>query len=170
MLTLRCTRAVRARLHLPENLPLPQASSGVLGDWYVHLVRFGHVQLILATSERSLLTVLLPARDLRKNLSHNIRTAVAALLEALDVSPESARREIAAMEPVAFGRAENRRVLGSMNDFAFQARIHLAGGEGDLLAVALRLAETPMSAIGLRSGDLGYPDKLARELLASHVV
>ncbi|MGH8289277.1 MAG: DUF6933 domain-containing protein [Steroidobacteraceae bacterium] len=154
MLTLRCTRAVGARLHLPENLPLPQASSGVLGDWYVQLVRIGHVQLILATSERSLLTVLLPARDLRKNLAQNMRTAVAALLEALDVSPESVRREIAAMEPIAFGCAENRKILGSMNDFAFQARIQVAAGEADLLAVARRLAETPMSAIGLQEPSL----------------
>lgn len=57
-----------------------------------------------------------------------------------------------------------------MNDFAFQGRIHLAAREGDLIAIALRLAVTPMSAIGLGSGDLGFPDKLARELLASHAV
>src|SRR6185312_17306291 len=44
------------------------------------------------------------------------------------------------------------------------------GGEGDLLAIARRLAETPISAIGRGWGDLGFPDKLARELLASHAV
>jgi hypothetical protein len=86
------------------------------------------LMLILATAERSLLTALLPARDLRKSLAQNMRMAVAALLEALDMSPESIRREIAAIGPVASGRAENRRVLGSMNDFAFQARIHMAAG------------------------------------------
>jgi Domain of unknown function (DUF6933) len=170
MLTLRCTKAVRARLRLPENLPPPHASTGLLGDWYVHLVRFGRAQLILATSERSLLTVLLPAKGLRDNLAQNLCTAVAALLETLDVSPDSIGREIAAMEPVAFGRAQNRRVLGSMNDFAFQASVHMAAGEGDLLAIAQRLAATPMSAIGHKAGDLGFPDKLARELLASHAV
>jgi hypothetical protein len=74
------------------------------------------------------------------------------------------------MEPVAFGRAQNRRVLGSMNDFAFQASIHMAAREGDLLAIAHRLGETPMSAIGHKPGHVGFPDKLTRELLASHAV
>jgi hypothetical protein len=30
------------------------------------------------------------------------------------------------MQPVSFARATNRRVLGSMNDLAFQASHHLA--------------------------------------------
>jgi hypothetical protein len=44
------------------------------------------------------------------------------------VSGEALAREIAAMEPVIFGRATNRRVLGSMNELAFQASVFLARG------------------------------------------
>jgi hypothetical protein len=68
------------------------------------------------------------------------------------------------MEPVAFGRATNRRVLGSMNDMAFQASVHLARGD-DLLTISRRLADTPMSAIGTKQGGYGYPGKIACELL-----
>lgn len=68
------------------------------------------------------------------------------------------------MHPVSFARATNRRVLGSMNDFAFQASHHLARGE-DLATIAVRLADTPMSAIGERPGHLGFPDMLVRALL-----
>jgi hypothetical protein len=89
-------------------------------------------------------------------------------LESLDVPREAVAREIAAMEPVAFGRATNRRVLGSMNDLAFQASVQLARGD-DLLTISRRLADTPMSAIGTKRGYYGYPREVARELLTATV-
>jgi Domain of unknown function (DUF6933) len=135
MLTLRCTRSIRTRLRLAD-LPESPPSTGVLGDWYVHLIRSGHNQFVLATSERSLLTVLLPAKELREKLTPNLKAALRALLESFGVSREAIDREIAAMAPVTFGRATNRRVLGSMNDFAFQVTAHLAQGEGNLLATS----------------------------------
>ena len=169
MLTLRCTRLVRDRLRLPRQMvPEPPPSTGRLGDWYVHLVRFGRPEFAIATNERSLLTVLLPARALRTTLAPNLRAAVGSLLESIGVSREMVAREIAAMEPVTFGRATNRRVLGSINDLAFQASVHLARGD-DLFTISRRLADTPMSAIGTKRGDYGYPREVARELLTTTV-
>jgi len=149
---------------LPKDPPEPPPSTCALGDWYVHLVRFGRSEFAVATSERSLLTVLLAARGLRTGLAPNLRAAVGALLVALGVARELVAREIAAMEPTAFGRTTNRRVLGSMNDLAFQASVHIRRGD-DLLAISRHLAETPMSAIGPKRGDLGYPIEIVRELL-----
>jgi hypothetical protein len=168
VLTLRCTQRARKRLRLPEQFPEAHASSGALGDWYVHLVRFGRSEFAIATSERCLLTVLLPARELRTSLVPNLHATLRSLLERLGVPDEQVSRELASMEPVSFARATNRRVLGSMNDFAFQAGHHLARGD-DLATIADRLAHTPMSAIGEGPGHLGFPDMLARALLAGGV-
>lgn len=166
---MRCTRVVRDRLHLPrQTVPEPPPSTGRLGDWYVHLVHFGRPEFVIATSERSLLTVLFPARALRTTLVSNLRAALASLLESLGVSGEAVAREVAAMESVSFGRATNRRVLGSMNELAFLASVLLARGE-DLPTVSRRLADTPMSAIGTKQGDYGYPGKIACELLTMRV-
>jgi hypothetical protein len=169
VLTLRCTQRVRTRLRLPEQLPEPPASTGALGDWYVHLVRFGRSEFAIATSERCLLTMLLPARELRTSLVRNLHASLRSLLERLDIPQECISRELAAVQPVSFARASNRRVLGSMNDFAFQASHYLTHGD-DLPTIAERLAHTPMSAIGESRGHLGFPDLLARALLASSVV
>jgi hypothetical protein len=51
----------------------------------VHLARFGRQQIVLATSERSLLTVLIPAQQLRNSIEANLQAAVAELLTALRV-------------------------------------------------------------------------------------
>src|SRR5438445_13791914 len=96
VVTLRCTQVVRERLHLPKDLPEPPPSTCALGDWYVHLVRFGRREFAVATSERSLLTVLLAARGLRTGLAPSLRAAVGSLLLALGVARELVPREITA--------------------------------------------------------------------------
>lgn len=160
---------MRKRLRLPEQLPEARASSGALGDWYVHLVRLGRSEFAMATSERCLLTMLLPARELRTSLVPNLHASLRNLLERLDVPEECIDRELATMQPVSFARATNRRVLGSMNDFALQASHHLTCGE-DLATIAEGLAHTPMSAIGEGPRRLGFPDLLARALLTGGIV
>src|SRR5260370_33837339 len=99
MLTLCCTKVVRDRLRLPAQLPAPVQPSTRLGNWYVHLARFGHQQIVLATSERSLLTVLLPARQLRESIEIRFQAAIGELLAALKLTAQIASREFAAWQP-----------------------------------------------------------------------
>jgi hypothetical protein len=167
-ITLRCTQVVRRRLRLSGDLPAAPGTTAALGDWYIHLVRFGRQQVILATSERSLLTVFLPARDLRDSLVPNLQTAVFELLLLLDVPAGAARAEVQAMSPASFGIAINRRVLGSMNQLAHDAS-WVAGRYSDPLALALHLSNTPMSALGAKKGDYGYPDKVTQQLMQLHL-
>ena len=84
----------------------------------------------------------------------------------LGVPPDTVSREIAEMQPAAFASAVNRRVLGSMNEFAWQAGAYLDRTD-DSLELARRLSETPMSAVGSKS-RLGIPADVARELIEAH--
>lgn len=149
---------------MATTLPEPAAPRTVLGAWYIHLIRLGPQQVVMATSERSLLTVLLPARELRRTLASNLRLAVRDLLIALEIPLDAVQREIALMEPVAFGNAVNRRVIGSINEFAYQLDAYV-GDTSNPLELALRLCETPMSAVGSKS-MYGFPKDIARELLS----
>lgn len=165
MITLCCTQKVRRRLALPSEPSALLEPTTRLGNWYVNLVHFGRQQLGLATSERSLLTVILPARGLRETLEGNLRTAVGQLLPALGIPAEIVSRELAEMTPAVVAPAINRHVLGSMNEFAF----HLGFGmerSGDPLVLALGLSDTPMSAVRSKS-RYGIPREVARELLIS---
>jgi len=165
MLSLCCTRITRNRLRLPAQLPAPVLPSTRLGNWYVHLARFGHQQIVLATSERSLLTVLLPARQLRECIEINFQAAVAELLVALQLPAQIVSRELAAMQPISFSAASNRRVIGSMNEYVGQLGSYLAHTD-DSLELSLQLNKTPMSAVGSKS-NYGFPDAVARDLLMS---
>src|SRR3984957_10125716 len=150
MLSLCCTRVIRGRLCLPAQLPAPAQPSTRLGNWYVHLARIGHQQIVLATSERSLLTVLLPARQLRESIEISFQAAVAELLAALQLPAQIVSRELAAAQPISFAAASNRRVIGSMNKFVRQIKSDLTRID-DPLRLSLRLGETPMSAVGSKA-------------------
>jgi hypothetical protein len=154
---------VRERLRLPAQLPAPVQPSTRLGNWYVHLARFGRQQIVLATSERSLLTVLLPARQLRENIEVNFQAAVTELLTALRVPQDKVSCEVAAMHPLSFAAASNRRVIGSINEFVWQLE-NCRTRTNDLLRLSLELSDTPMSAIGSKS-NLGFSHLVARDLL-----
>ena len=101
---------MQRRLRLTQVVANPSPSSAALGDWYLHLVNFGRPQVVLATSERSLLTVLLPARELRTTLEANLVSAVRQLLIAFEIPISAVNREIDAMQPMAYGKATNWRV------------------------------------------------------------
>ena len=163
MVSLCCTRVIRDRLRLSGSLPLPERPTASLGNWYVHLGRFGHRQIVLATSERSLLTVLLPARKLRQSMQSSFHEAVAELLTALQVPQEVVTRELQALHPISFAAASNRKVIGSMNEFVWQLGSYL-NRTNDPLELSLKLSETPMSAVGSKS-SYGYPREVAQQLL-----
>lgn len=165
MLSLCCTKIIRNRLRLPAQLPAPVQPSTRLGNWYVHLARFGHQQIVLATSERSLLTVLLAARQLRTSIEINFQAAVAELLRALQLPTQIVSREMAAMQPISFAAASNRRVIGSMNEYVWQLGSYLTRTD-DPLELSLQLNETPMSAVGSKS-NYGIPAEVARDMLMS---
>ena len=111
---LRCTQKLLDRLNAtPE--PEPARPDTVLGDWYANLIRVGRIQVVLAVSERSLLPVVVPARDGR-SLVQRLSETLGLMLSAVGVPPEDAIAERGAMQRWAIGKTANRRVLGSLND------------------------------------------------------
>ena len=163
-ITLRCTQVVRRRLQLARELPETPPATTALGDWYVNLIRFGRQQIIMATSERSLLTVFVSARQLRELLLPSLQAVVLEVLIQLGVPVADAQAEVQAMDPASFGVATNRRVLGSMNQLVFDAS-WATERISDPVALALHLADTPMSALGAKKGAHGWPDKVTRQLM-----
>ena len=114
-----------------------------LGDWYANLMFLRPQWLILVASDRTLLPVVVPARDL-PNVVPRIRESVAELLQAIGIGEADILAETAEMATVQFAKTASPRVLGVMNNMAFLLRHHLAETDS-LLEVSLMLAETPFS-------------------------
>jgi hypothetical protein len=136
--------------------------SNVLGPWYANLVYFGRVQLVMATNERSLLTVFVPARDIG-DVDQRLRDAIARLLWNIKVPEDCVRGELAEMSGVMYTRTESRKVLGVMNDFVHQTDwMFYENPACSLDDVGIYLADTVTSAI-----EHGGPRDVALRMLTS---
>ncbi len=124
MITLRCTRKLARRLTLTPGAE-EQSPTNKLGDWYANALNVGHRRLVLCVSEKSLLSVVLPARDLRQ-LPSRLPGAARSLLERLGVPAAIAEAEVAAMLPISVGLTRNRSVVGSLIDLGREASYFLA--------------------------------------------
>lgn len=117
MITLRCTRKLLDRVGVSAKVGTTPPTT-VLGDWYANLVYARPQQLVLCINERSLLVVVLPARDF-KNVAPRFRAQVASLLMRIGVPAQAIATEEKAMSEFAFGPTVNRKVLGCLNEAAF---------------------------------------------------
>ncbi|QPF74098.1 hypothetical protein G8A07_15050 [Roseateles sp. DAIF2] len=158
---LRCTQKLLDRLNAKPD-PEPSSPDTVLGDWYANLIRVGRIQVVLAVSERSLLPLVVPARDGRA-LVQRLSETVEPMLTAIGIPGNDATAERNAMQHWAVGKTANRRVLGSLNDLAFQLQVGLLHfPDRTLLEQSLWLSKTPLKVID------GAPDQATLAAFVAH--
>jgi len=145
VVVLRCTQTLLKRLH---QTPVDaSASSTVLGDWYANILWAYRKPLVLAVSARTLLPVLLPARD-PNSLGPRLAAALGHILAALGIPAHRVKEEQRQMAEIAFARTISRQILGTMSDF--DRMLDPAPGQS-LISAALELAEAPCGPIGMES-------------------
>jgi hypothetical protein len=162
LVALRCTQRLLRRLP-PDTVKVdPGEATSALGHWYANVLTFNRVPYVLAISERSLLSVVLPGAPFN-TLTLRFAPALAHLLKALDVPDSQVLKEVKSMSPLPVALTANRRVLGCLNQYAFELSVHFQHEPHvSLLDRMLWLSENISSAI--RYSD---PREVALELLAS---
>jgi hypothetical protein len=159
---LRCTHKLLDRLNATPDLESVPPDT-VLGNWYASLIRIGRIQVVLAGSERSLLPVVVAAQESRA-LVQWLCEALEPMLTTIGVPADESTAERGAMRHWAVGKTANRRVLGSLNDLAFQLQVGLLNfPDRTMLAQSLWLAKTPLKVI-----DYGAPDQATLAAFAAH--
>jgi len=143
-----------------EPLKDPGPSTTALGDWYANVVYVERQPLVLAVSEKSLLPLLVRARELDQLPEHLMRTLVERL-QRLGLPETVIRQEISRMVPFSYGKTANRSVLGTMNEFTFMLK-YASGDHPDWSLVDMMdwLGDTLCSPLGYK-----YPSEKTEELL-----
>jgi len=132
----------------------------MLGNWYA-TVLFWKPQVALLINERTLLPVMLPLAP-ADSLLERIGPAVAQVLARQGVDARLIETESAAMAQVEIAKTANRSVVGTMNEFAFEATVYRDhGGTTGPVELSMRLAETPCGGIRYDS-----PSRLLRSITA----
>jgi hypothetical protein len=141
MITLRCTRKLAKRVTLTPGADSQQPTNK-LGDWYANPLNVGQRRLIHCVSEKSLLSVVLPAKDVRQFPSR-LPDAVGSLLARLGVPANIIETEVDAMLPISVGLTRSRTVVGSMVELGRQAEFYLADDRPPVADLELALAAVP---------------------------
>lgn len=162
MFALRCTRMVLKHIKdEPDEGHFPTTTA--LGDWYVNLIPMPIGELLIFVSERSLVTVAIPAEEVRVILPQ-LRQRVANLLKQIDVPESLLTSEIRQMENTQLARTASRSVLGSMNDIAshyqYMVEHDIAGKIQNLEEMELKISMFPHKPIGYE-----IPSQFALKLL-----
>ncbi len=161
MTAIRCTRKLLAQMGRHATRAAQSAASEESAlDWYANLLWIDRRKCVLFTNVGTLFGFLVPdvlkawLRRLPELFVDHLRANLAyGGFEAADV--RTALRLFA--EP-AIQRATSRSVLGSMNDYAGQLRVHIEMDGGlcrcSILAINQKVSESPMSAIGYSRGNV----------------
>lgn len=160
MVTLRCTQKLMRRLGVSSKVATSPPTT-VLGDWYANLIYARPHQLVLCMNERSLLIVLVQARE-GKSLPVRFRQSVLALLHRIGVPSGSVEAEASAMREIGLGPTANRRVVGCMREAAFALSIEFESRRFDTVeAIEDYFCEYIYSTTGYR-----HPGELAVDLFS----
>ena len=147
MFSVRCTRKLLGKLKVKPDPSLPTPTTK-LGDWYASTFNVGWNRLVLCTSERTLLPVLVPIAG--PDLPGKLKVALGKMLKSIGVPATLVEEELRQMSELTVGKAASLGVLGSMQDFKRMARFAVPE-EPSLLRVALELAEAPCGPMQYRS-------------------
>jgi hypothetical protein len=150
MVVLRCTRKLLRHVGPAISADDPAARSrSRLGDWYANAVVVRRRHIVLAVSGVTLLPVLLPAAPY-KTMIGRFADAAGEVLRALGIPEAKVVEELSGLHDLVVAPTNDRRVLGSMNDFAWMMQGYFEDTRS-LLDVALKLSEAPCSPLGMKN-------------------
>lgn len=159
-------RTSRLQSQLPETRAPYSDSDTALGDWYANRIVVHRKPLLLLISSKSLLPLVLPARDVR-TLPDRLAGVVRNRLARLGLPDAWIDAEVSVMVPVVVAKTADRSVLGILVDFAKGAPYYLpAQGSSDTALVSLEesLEKTPCYA-GRTFEEVIFPRRKAEQLL-----
>lgn len=164
MFYLRCTNKLLERVK--AGISPPGESDTLLGDWY-GTVMFWKPQVALLVSEHTLLPVLMPLAP-AATLARRFPTQLALVLKEHGIPADFIAQEVWRMADACYAKTANRSVVGILSEFVRQTEFWLAayaygkGDDDDLLAISVKLAETPCSP--LYKGPVS-PDRALHKLV-----
>lgn len=167
MLIIRATKKLQSRLEGAPRAADEESSTTVMGDWFANVLAWRR-PVVLLTNRRTLTSALLPLAPAATLLAR-VPEAIAHVLRSHGVAEETVTAELGAMTEVRLAPTNDRRLLGVMNEFAFQAGwAHQQHGIVDLDQIALRLSSVLVSSPegGYTTADdqLGHTFDLVRSV------
>ncbi|MBK9160528.1 MAG: hypothetical protein IPM27_03000 [Nitrosomonadales bacterium] len=130
MTALRCTQKLLTAMRVKPSAP-PLPGRNVLGDWSLNLLHVRPVKLVLAVSEHERFALAMEAAPYA-TLPQRLADALFVQLLFIGVSPDVARRECDAMQPLTITAttpyANRLSLQANLKDYAWQVEYMVEDG------------------------------------------
>jgi hypothetical protein len=121
------------------------------GDWFADYVKGPSFHVILFTSEKTLLPIIIPSSP-KKGIIERFINQLQIFMRVLRVDEEILQEEIGKMGTFQITKTNNRHVLGTMNDFKIAMDYYSYDKNPEsMLLLSAELAETPCGPIEMAS-------------------
>jgi hypothetical protein len=168
MSIVRCTQKLLKELRVKPTEVEP--GFGYIGEWHANLLRVERRKGVLFTNNDTLYSIFVFGlkRAEFNHLDEVFRQSLFRRLRIECFSQIQIEKALEEYQTIHFAKTNNRSVLGSMNDLAFQMEGHIisAGGIGNLGLDALNdaLNRIPMGALNGQYGIDALETKLNQNL------
>ena len=143
---LRLTQRLSKKLKITQ-LQIILQDGNPYADWSAHLFTAQRVHYIILTNTVSLYSMIMYGRGMsnEKNFIKGVLTYIKHFMAA-DGNKSIFEKYIEPLaDEISFSKITDRRVMGSMNDLIFQAKVYLVECQHSPFHVSLHLNESPMS-------------------------
>ncbi len=151
MQLIRCTQKLIKELRIEPSEK--EAQSGYIGGWHANLLRIERRKCVLFTNDLTLYSFFVPGlkRPEFERFQEVFRQNLLKCLVNDGFSQTQVERVLSEYQTIGIAKTNNRSVLGSMNEFAFQLEYRIASFGGlentDLIILNSELNRTLMGAI-----------------------
>ena len=151
MATLRCTKKLLSELKRKPSVATQD--TGNFGNWHANLLRIDRRKCILFTHDQTLYTFLVPGltKPHFQNIDEVFRQNLFNSLMSENLPQNHIEIFLDNIRDIEITKTNNRSVLGSMNDLAFQVKYQIADEGGllnsDISKLNHGINRIPMSAI-----------------------
>jgi hypothetical protein len=170
MRIIRCTQKLLKEVGNPPLADIPADTDG-LGNWYANITRIDRKKCLLFTNEKTLYSFFIPnvKKANLKNISDEFLINLSFNLQAEGFGLEVISKIMQEYNEIGFAKTASKKVLGSMNQIAFEWEVRVQMKEG-LENIRVLEMNKEMNRT-LRSNQTGkeyfYPIEGLREVLSS---
>jgi len=166
MQLIRCTKKLQKEIGLKNSdLISNEPCDSYLGSWHANLIYIDRRKCVLFVNDRTLFNFIVPdvLRAQIRNLKKLFKEYLQSVLSEIGIMESEIQKILSEYSKVEYAKANNKSVLGSMNDLAFHYKYHIleAGGVHSYAVPSIikNLNHMPMGAI-----DYAYPIDLIRAM------
>ena len=151
---IRCTRRLQKAVGIPPvESADPESSASVLGDWFANLIEPGEDQCVIFVNGKTFINFVIDFRsaDTASSLISSFSLGLSCILSELGTPKDTKERLLSDYGDISFGNTNDRRIVGTMNQLAFEYTFMITDVGGihspEVPAIMLRANRTPVKPL-----------------------